>query len=277
MPNRFAHWSICQIRKLIRSINTVNYAYLYVPPLFFYLSASIILPMSQPFKLYRLQQIDSQIDKAKARLREIEIELQEDVELREASARLERAHQLMKENEKTLRNAEVDVLAQRIKIEQTEAALYGGKVRNPKELQDLQHESAALKRYQSTLEDRQLEIMLTMEETEAELNTSASIKQSAQSKYDNRNASLLQEQAALLRDIEREENERRATIDGIPQMDLELYQQIRLQRRGIAVAKVVDRTCSACGSTLNTGLLSAAHSPSQLTRCDTCGRILYVA
>ncbi|MBP1704079.1 MAG: hypothetical protein H6Q38_3186, partial [Chloroflexi bacterium] len=28
--------------------------------------------MSQPFKLYRLQQIDSQIDRTKARLKEIE-------------------------------------------------------------------------------------------------------------------------------------------------------------------------------------------------------------
>ena len=233
--------------------------------------------MSQPFKLFRLQQIDSQIDKAKTRLLEIEIELQEDSELREANQCLEQAQQLMHETEKALRKAEADVLAQRIKIEQTEAALYGGKVRNPKELQDLQHETAALKRYQSTLEDRQLEIMLTMEETEAELRSAVSNQQTTELNYTNKNASLLKEQAALLRDIERDENERHAAIDGIPQMDLQLYQQIRQQRRGIAVAKVVDRTCSACGSLLNTGLLSAAHSPTQLTRCDTCGRILYVA
>ena len=119
--------------------------------------------------------------------------------------------------------------------------------------------------------------MLTMEEAEAELQSAISNQQTAQLNYTHKNTCLLEEQAVLLRDIEREENERRATIDGIPQMDLELYQQIRLQRRGIAVAKVVDRTCSACGSTLNTGLLSAAHSPTQLTHCDTCGRILYVA
>ena len=233
--------------------------------------------MSQPFKLFRLQQIDSQIDKSKARLREIEIELQEDSELRQANQRLEQARQLMHTIEKALQKAEADVLAQRIKIEQTEAALYGGKVRNPKELQDLQHESAALKRYQSTLEDRQLEIMLTMEEAEAELHSAASNQQTAQSNYSDKNASLLEEQAALLRDIDRDENERHAAIEGIPQTDLQIYQQLRQQRRGIAVAKVVDRTCSACGSTLNTGLLSAAHSPTQLTHCDTCGRILYVA
>jgi uncharacterized protein len=277
MPNRIADWTICQIRKLLTPKIAINFAGLNFHPLFFYLSASIILCMSQPFKLFRLQQIDSQIDKTKTRLREIEIELQEDSELRMANQRLDQASQLMQETEKALRKAEADVQAQRIKIEQTEAALYGGKVRNPKELQDLQHESAALKRYKSTLEDRQLEIMLTLEETEAELQSAVSNQQTAELNYTNKNARLLEEQAALLRDIERDENERRAAIEGIPQMDLQLYQQLRQQRRGIAVAKVVDRTCSACGSLLNTGLLSAAHSSTQLTRCDTCGRILYVA
>jgi hypothetical protein len=233
--------------------------------------------MSQSFKLFRLQQIDNQIDKANARLHEIEIELQEDSELRQANQRLEKSRQLIEETEKSLHKAEAEVLAQRIKIEQTEAALYGGKVHNPKELQDLQHESAALKRYQSVLEDRELEIMLTLEQAEADLQSAAAYQQSTQSDYDQKNASLLEEKAGLLGDIEREVDERRATVEGIPPADLHLYEQIRKQRRGVAVAKVIDRTCSACGSTLNTGLLSAAHSPNLITRCDTCGRILYVA
>lgn len=233
--------------------------------------------MSQSFKLYRLQQIDSQIDKAKARLREIEIELQEDSELRQANQNLDKARHFVQDTEKALHRAEAEVQAQRIKFEQTETALYGGKVRNPKELQDLQHESAALKRYQSTLEDRQLEIMLTLEQAEAEAQSAASNQQIAQSNYAKKNDLLQKEQAILLGDLEHEENERQATVVGILPADLQVYEQLRQHRRGVAVAKVVDRTCSACGSTLNTGLLSAAHSPNQLTRCDTCGRILYVA
>lgn len=233
--------------------------------------------MSQSFKLFRLQQIDNQIDKAKARLREIEIELQENSELRQANQRLEQTRQFIEETDIALRKAEAEVQAQRIKIEQTEAALYGGKIHNPKELQDLQHESAALKRYQSVLEDRELEIMLTMEQAEADLQSAIANQHSAQTDYASKNATLLKEKTILLGDIEHEENERRATAEGIPPTDLRIYEQIRQQRRGVAVAKVIDRTCSACGSTLNTGLLSAAHSPNLLTRCDTCGRILYVA
>ena len=59
-----------------------------------------------------------------------------------------------------------NVNKQKVKIEQSEASLYSGNVTNPKELQDLQNEAAALKRYLVTLEDRQLEAMLEVETAE---------------------------------------------------------------------------------------------------------------
>ncbi|MFN2235225.1 MAG: C4-type zinc ribbon domain-containing protein [Anaerolineales bacterium] len=46
-------------------------------------------------------------------------------------------------------------------------------------------------------------------------------------------------------------------------------------RAGVAVAKVEDRACKACGSTLTASLNQAARSPSQIVFCDSCGRILY--
>lgn len=46
-----------------------------------------------------------------------------------------------------LKTAEAEAEAQKIKIEQTEASLYGGSVHNPKELQDLQREVASLKKH----------------------------------------------------------------------------------------------------------------------------------
>jgi predicted nucleic acid-binding Zn-ribbon protein len=54
----------------------------------------------------------------------------------------------------TLKHAEAEVGRQKVKIEQSESNLYSGNVKNPKELQDLQNEIAALKRYLITLEDR---------------------------------------------------------------------------------------------------------------------------
>jgi predicted nucleic acid-binding Zn-ribbon protein len=231
--------------------------------------------MSQTFKLYRLQQLDSQLDRIRARLRQIEAALNEDQVVKESQKNLDQATQQLEAQRKSLRQAEEQVSEQRVKIEQTEATLYSGKVRNPKELQDLQNETAALKRYRSTLEDRQLEVMIAVEDAEAKQLESQQALEQVQDQFQKKSGELTQEQATLNAELGRLETEREATARSIEAADLTLYNQLRQQRRGIAVAKVSDNACSACGSTLNSSLLHAARSPSQIVRCDTCGRILY--
>jgi hypothetical protein len=232
--------------------------------------------MSRPFQLFRLQQIDSQIDWVHARLKEVETALNDDAELRQAIDNAAQAEKKLQEVHKSLRRAEDEVTQQRIKIEQTEAALYGGKVRNPKELQDLQNEAAALKRYLSVLEDRQLEAMLAEEESAAAHGIASAGLQAMQTRSSEQSAALILERDKLNKDLARFQDERQAAVTSIAPDDLSLYEQLRQKRHGIAVAKVANKACSACGSTLNAALLHAAYSPSQVNRCDACGRILYV-
>jgi predicted nucleic acid-binding Zn-ribbon protein len=231
--------------------------------------------MSRPFKLYRLQQIDSQLDWTKKRLREIEAALKEDEALRQASANAQQADEALVNARKALRRAEDQVSQQRVKIEQSEAALYGGKVRNPKELQDLENEVAALKRYLDVLEDRQLEAMLVEEEALSEQRVAAGKLEEQRAQFDQRSKELLVEKEGLLKDIDRFMGERQAAASSISSQDMDIYTQLRKQRRGIAVAKVTDKACSACGTTLSAALLHAARSPDHINRCDTCSRILY--
>src|SRR5687768_18403957 len=85
------------------------------------------------------------------------------------------------EAERALKLSEAEVEKQSIKIEQTESSLYGGRVHNPKELQDLQKDVASLKRHLSTLEERELEAMLVAETTEKDLQNAKSILERLQS------------------------------------------------------------------------------------------------
>lgn len=233
------------------------------------------LTMSEPFKLYRLQQIDSQIDQVKNRLKNIEIALSADKTVRLAQKLKEQSQDSLKHDQKNLRNAEQDVQAQRVKIEQSESTLYGGKVRNPKELQDLQNEVAALKRYLGVLEDRLLEAMIVVESAEEKLQTDSELLEKALAQFAAQHADLTREKEGLLTDLNRLEGQRAATTSSIPAEDLQIYEQLRNSRNGIAVARIVDRCCSACGTTLNAALLHAARSPNQMSRCDGCNRILY--
>lgn len=231
--------------------------------------------MSRPFKLYRLQQIDSQLDWMLKRLDEIEEALKEDEALQKAKSEAENAEENLSEAQRKLRQAEELVKQQRIKIEQSESMLYSGKVTNPKELEDLQNEAASLKRYLSVLEDRQLEAMLAEEEAESSFTSARQEFEVERQRFERNSEELNAEKAKNHSDIERFKEEREAVANSIQAEDLTLYTLIRNKRRGIAVAKVTERACSACGSTLNSVLLHAARSPNEINVCDTCGRILY--
>ena len=88
-------------------------------------------------------------------------------------------------------------------------------------------------------------------------------------------SNVLKEQEHLLHEKNLLESERDAAARSIDSGDLIVYEQLRKQRRGVAVSTVSDRNCSACGTTLSAAQLHTARSPNQLTRCESCGRILY--
>jgi predicted nucleic acid-binding Zn-ribbon protein len=231
--------------------------------------------MSHPFKLFRLQQIDSQLDKLHNRLRDIEALLSDNLTFRRAKTVAEVKESNLENARKSLRRAEENVLAQQIKMEQTEVTLYSGKVSNPKELQDLHNESAALKRYLNILEDRQLEEMIRVEEAEVELKDATHILEKVNQESTQLKIELSKEQSSLIQEVERLNYERQVELNSIPSDVILLYENLRQIRRGVAVAKVTDNTCSACGSTLTTALRQAAQSPGKITYCESCGRILY--
>jgi predicted nucleic acid-binding Zn-ribbon protein len=231
--------------------------------------------MSAALGLYRLQQVDSQIDQIQARLRTIQQTLENDLELRAAKEHLADSESKHKAAEQALRLSEAEVEKQRIKIEQTEASLYGGRVHNPKELQDLQKDSASLKRHLELLEERELEAMIAVENAEKELQTARTTLERVQSNLKEQNRDLTKESENLNRDLERLNSERQAVVSNVASTALNTYDQLRKQKRGLAITTIADNSCEACGTTLTPSQQQNARSTSQLFHCPTCGRILY--
>lgn len=231
--------------------------------------------MSAALSLYRLQQVDSQMDQAHARLRAIQQTLENDEELRAASELFEAASKKLRDAESLLKQSELEVEKQRNKIQQAEASLYGGLVHNPKELQDLQREAASLKRYLETLEERELAAMEIAETAEKELEKAEADLERVKASRGEQFRDLTEESASLKRDLERISSERLAVMQGLADQSLHVYEQLRKQRRGIAVTTISDSSCSACGTTLTASQQQSARSTSQLYYCPSCGRILY--
>ncbi len=230
--------------------------------------------MSASLGLFRLQQIDTQIDRAKTRLNGIQKKLENDEELKAVHTRFETTKS---ENQKALlaaKNAEAEVDAMKIKIEQVEASLYGGVVKNPKELQDLQKESASLKKHLVTLEERQLEAMLLSESAGIEMEKAQNDLELVQARLGNEHKKLFDEQNELVKHMENFVQEREAALAPIEIPLLSSYEDLRKQKRGVAVSEVEDGACASCGTTLNAALQQNARSQ-KLAYCPSCGRILF--
>ncbi|MGB7877066.1 MAG: C4-type zinc ribbon domain-containing protein [Anaerolineales bacterium] len=231
--------------------------------------------MSSALGLYRLQLVDSRMDEIRTRLEEIRQTLENDQEMRQAKKQVAETEAMLNLAQHSLNQAEAEVNKQKIKIEQSVSNLYSGNVKNPKELQDLQSEVAALKRHLETLEDRQLEAMLE-EETAEQANQAALDRQErVKARLAGQNQTLTAEQTELNKDLERLDAERQAALSPLDPELLTVYDQLRQQKRGLAIAAVSDGACAACGTTLTPAQLQSARSTSQIDHCPTCGRILF--
>lgn len=231
--------------------------------------------MSAALGLYRLQQVDSQMDAIQARLKTIRETLENDLELRTAKEAFTAAETLHKQAESALKQSEADAEKQGIKIEQTEANLYGGGVHNPKELQDLQMDVASLKKHLGTLEERELEAMLRAEETAQVLQNSKEKLAGVQARLKEQNGELANESDMLHKDLERLESERMAVMGALAEQTIRVYDQLRRQKRGVAVTMLNENACSACGTTLTASQQQGTRSNEHLFYCPTCGRVVY--
>ncbi|KAA0284719.1 MAG: hypothetical protein EDM79_01420 [Chloroflexi bacterium] len=231
--------------------------------------------MSAALGLYRLGEVDKHIDRIRTRLDNIQKTLDDDAEMKSARQLYENANGDYLQAQHGLKNAEIDVDNLRIKIEQAEASLYSGSIKNPKELQDLQKDVASLKKHLATLEERQLESMLLSETATTNLEKAKNDLDLVQARLGNDHKKLIEEQTDLIRQMESLGQEREAALAPIESPLLTVYEDLRKQKRGVAVAEVDDGACAACGTTINAALQQTARSQKQLAHCPSCGRILF--
>jgi predicted nucleic acid-binding Zn-ribbon protein len=231
--------------------------------------------MSRASALHRLQTVDAELDQISSRLAQIQAILSDSEQVSRRREALLEAETKLKAARSAADTAERTVASQRAKIDRAEQTLYSGSVRNPKELQDLQKETEALKRYLITLEDRLLEAMVGLEEAELVRDAAAEELARVEAARAEEHSALEEERGKLLASQERLQAEREAALASVAQQDLALYTQLRQSTGGVAVALLEDGSCSACGMATAASVQQLIRSGSNLVRCDQCGRIIY--
>ncbi len=231
--------------------------------------------MSRASGLHRLQEIDRESDRLKGRLEEILNTLEDSSEIAQLKADLDARESVTGAASTAARHAENAVDDQRAKLQNTEQALYGGSVKNPKELEDLQMEAESLKRHLETLEDRYLAALLEQEQAENEQEQSASTLDEAKGRQGDQRAELLSEREQIDQRLVNLDTEREAAVASVSAEDLKTYERLRTQLGGVAVIALNGDSCGACGLTLPASSRQLVSSGDDLIRCSQCSRILY--
>jgi predicted nucleic acid-binding Zn-ribbon protein len=227
-------------------------------------------------QLLELQRLDSQIATLRA---EIEASpkriLQADTKLTGARARVS-----------TAKEAHAVLLVDRKKFE-FEAQQWKDRARKYRDqtaavktneaYKALQHEIASAEAEASKAEDRQLEIMMTAEETERRVKSAE-----AELKEDEKTINSEREQikTLMLREkkvLEALTAERARAAAPIPEDVLTLYTRIAKRHNGIALAQVRDDQCRGCGMRVLPHIIQELllESNEEIFRCENCGLIFY--
>lgn len=233
--------------------------------------------MSESLNLYRLQKLDTQIDRVEKRLNEIDQALSDDRRVKKAQLVLNKAQDTAQIAKAELKKIEDQVGDTRLKRKTSQASLFSGKIKNPKDLQDLQMESEALARYIEKLEDQQLEAMIASESADETLENAEKALLQAKGTAAEENAALLGEKTALEEDLNKARREKSAALQSVSETNLALYEKLRKTKRGTAVTSITDNGCSVCGQALPPANIQAVRTASELVFCPSCGRILFSA
>lgn len=227
-------------------------------------------------ELTRLQTLDAETATARAQLEEVERQLADTAALEELREQAAVQKQAASDVERELRSAEWEAEQTKAHVSEEEGKLYGGKVRNPKELMDLQHEITALKQRQSQQEDVALEVMTRFETETAKLEELARELASLEAERRELENRLDSERDQLLAQIQGLTDQRGRIVGQVPQKDLGLYENLLNIKQGRAVARMERSLCQGCRTNLPMAVQQRVRSNQALVQCPSCGRILYM-
>lgn len=230
--------------------------------------------MTQAEALFHLQEIDFQLIQAQKRLNEIATILADNKLILEAQTQVETAQKTLTPLQTRARNLELEIQSASEKIRLTDQQLYSGKVRNPKELQEMQQEIQSLKNRTRELEDVLLETMLNVENAENTLSEKQADLQQLTIQSENDHQHLIDEQKKLHGDIKALRQKREVVLPPITPESLKIYDSLRPRKNNQPIALLVNGSCSVCRVEQDMAVINEVRKAQKLIPCASCGRLL---
>ncbi|MCD6600185.1 MAG: hypothetical protein J7L19_06440 [Dehalococcoidia bacterium] len=233
-----------------------------------------IFTMSLPKQLYKLQQLDIELQKNQQLVGEITQQLSKNSVLIAAESKLSSQKQQLTEWKKKQKTTEWELDDLQDRVNQLNSKLYNGTVKNPKELVNLKHESENLKSKIGPKEDDLLELLSQIEDMAAMVEIGSKEIDKLKQEWEQTQEILTQRKIEAETALTNLKGKRQELLHQITPEALSLYEHIKLAK-GQAIAKIEQGKCQGCYITVPTSQWQRAKA-GDLVQCNSCTRILYV-
>lgn len=224
--------------------------------------------------LWDLQEVDLALDRIAHELAEIEERLQDPPILQELARQLAVIEAERHRIEVRQADLELEIAGLSDHIEELEKRLYGGYISNPREIEAAQQKAEEMRRRRSHLEDELLDLMESQESLEADYQALVTRLQEEEARWKDTRASLLEKQRHLSAEHAHLEERRIRLMARIAPDVVIIYEQLRRSKGGMAVSRLRNRVCEACGVEVPRSVERQVKYEEGVVYCPTCGRIL---
>jgi uncharacterized protein len=227
--------------------------------------------------LLELQQLDTAIDRLRARIATLTAGSELAIAVRDADAAEAQLGEIKLQLDALDRDTsklEHDVDSLRQKAAAEEQRMASGAVANARELEAIGHEVANLRRRIADREDEELAIMERRETLAAAEKDASETATNLREAVDRLRAAAGDELMTAEAELAAREAARPAAVETVDPEVLELYEELRPQKKGIGAAALVDGVCQGCHEQLSSVELSKVRSTDAIPRCEHCRRIL---
>ncbi len=225
--------------------------------------------------LRNLQELDSALDNVRQELEECRVRLGDDSELVPLRQDLETARKQLHDLRREGKELDDEIESRSAKRRTDETKLYGGSIKNPKELGSLSQEVDMEKQQISRLEDQALLNMEALENASAAESAAAQKFATSDQEWKSEQAVLESRCSALTTQEADLSNRREAAASQLDDATLRTYDRIR-RMRGVAVVPIERGACQGCRVSLSSIVTQRARSSDDLITCQSCGRILFL-
>jgi len=148
--------------------------------------------------------------------------------------------------------------------------LASGTITSAKEIVSLQEEIESIKKFNSDLENKILEIMIEIDDLNEEIKLEKEKKEKLEA-YVNKLKSEINEKVSVEEEkLNSYKDEKERILKEIPEEFINKFNEISEKRNGIAIGILKDRLCLACNMEMSTTEAMKMDSFDEIYRCPNC-------